>query len=46
MVKKTAPCTDSRCEKIENIDLFRTQPETETEKRTVIPAADPAALPV
>ena len=36
MVKKTAPCTDSRCEKIENIDLFRTQPETETEKRTVL----------
>ena len=36
MVKKTEPCTDSRCEKIENIDLFHTQPETETEKRTVL----------
>ena len=36
MVKKTAPCTDSRCEKIEKIDLFRTQPENETEKRTVL----------
>ncbi|MGN0736241.1 MAG: epoxyqueuosine reductase QueH [Anaerovoracaceae bacterium] len=36
MVKKTAPCTDSRCEKIENIDLFQTQPETEAEKRTVL----------
>ena len=36
MVKKTEPCTDSRCEKIENIDLFQTQPETETEKRTVL----------
>ena len=36
MVKKTEPCTDSRCGKIENVDLFQTQPETETEKRTVL----------
>lgn len=36
MVKKTEPCTDLRCRKIENVDLFQTQPEIETEKRTVL----------
>ncbi len=36
MVKKAEPCTDARCGKIENIDLFQAQPEPLAEKRSVL----------